>query len=260
MQEPNIEPTVIREDGSKVWINGDDKFVLMPTGSKYWIQNGLRHRDDDLPAVVFANGGREWWVNGMQHRENGPAVDCSDGTKMWFLNNLCHRVDGPAVVSKNSEEWWLYGKRHRSGGLPAMTMSNGVVDWYENGLLHRVDGPASTGVGRKEWYLNGLLHRIGGPAVEGRYGVIEWWINGERQNPPPARSGAKAGWTDLEKTGDMVGQKCVISLEEIGKESTVSKCGVCNAMFLHEVLSTWLQRNRTCPHCRSGWNNYIRYI
>lgn len=31
-----------------------------------WYVNGLRHRDNDLPAIEHANGTREWWVNGKR--------------------------------------------------------------------------------------------------------------------------------------------------------------------------------------------------
>ena len=32
-------------------------------GSRYWYQNGIRHRTDG-PAVEYPNGSKEYWING----------------------------------------------------------------------------------------------------------------------------------------------------------------------------------------------------
>ena len=32
-------------------------------GSKEWLLNGNRHREDG-PAIEYANGSKEWWLNG----------------------------------------------------------------------------------------------------------------------------------------------------------------------------------------------------
>ena len=36
-------------------------------------QNGQRHRDNDLPAVIEADGTQEWWRNGV--RQNPPQLE-----------------------------------------------------------------------------------------------------------------------------------------------------------------------------------------
>ena len=56
-------------------------------GTREWLLNGKLHRENDLPAVEWANGGKEWRVNGKLHRENGsPAIECADGSKEWWVN------------------------------------------------------------------------------------------------------------------------------------------------------------------------------
>ena len=38
-------------------------------GSKYWFQNGERHRLDG-PACEWADGSKAWYINGIQYTEN----------------------------------------------------------------------------------------------------------------------------------------------------------------------------------------------
>ena len=51
-----------------------------------WLCNGQWHRENDLPAVVWADGRQAWYQNGQLHRGGqGPALGVSDagaeGTK-----------------------------------------------------------------------------------------------------------------------------------------------------------------------------------
>jgi antitoxin component YwqK of YwqJK toxin-antitoxin module len=57
-------------------------------GDKYWYLNGKRHRENDLPAIEFANGYKAWYINGKRHRETGAAIEDSNGTKYWYLNGI----------------------------------------------------------------------------------------------------------------------------------------------------------------------------
>ena len=57
-------------------------------GTKEWLLNGIRHRDNDKPAIVNIDGHKEWWVNMMRHRIGGPAVIHSNGDKYWYVNNI----------------------------------------------------------------------------------------------------------------------------------------------------------------------------
>ena len=42
---------------------------------QYWFQNGKLHRDNDLPAVVYANGDQIWYQNGKRHRDKYHILD-----------------------------------------------------------------------------------------------------------------------------------------------------------------------------------------
>jgi hypothetical protein len=53
----------------------------------YYNSSGQKHRDDDLPAIIWADGAQEWYVNGRRHRDNGlPAFIDPDGTQYWYVN------------------------------------------------------------------------------------------------------------------------------------------------------------------------------
>ena len=54
-------------------------------GSKEWLLNGKRHREDG-PAVEHVCGDNEWFLNGLRHREDGPAMEYADGFRLWCLN------------------------------------------------------------------------------------------------------------------------------------------------------------------------------
>ena len=56
--------------------------------SKYWITNGVVHRNEILgPAIEYASGKKIWLTDGKYHRINGPAVEIPNGKKMWFLHD-----------------------------------------------------------------------------------------------------------------------------------------------------------------------------
>jgi hypothetical protein len=39
-------------------------------GSQCWYKNGLKHRDGDLPAVIYFNGVQQWYKNGVRYFPN----------------------------------------------------------------------------------------------------------------------------------------------------------------------------------------------
>ena len=56
-------------------------------GTQHWLQNGKRHRDHDLPAIIYANGTQYWYQNGLRHRDNDlPAIIYANGTQEWYKN------------------------------------------------------------------------------------------------------------------------------------------------------------------------------
>jgi Ring finger domain len=107
-------------------------------GTRRWYKNGQLHRDDDLPAWVWADGSKQWWKNGQLHRDGDlPAYEGADGSKYWYKNGQLHRDgDLPAWVwADGSKSWYKNGQRHRNGDLPAIEWANGTKVWYKNGVL-----------------------------------------------------------------------------------------------------------------------------
>lgn len=160
--------------------------IVTPT-QKIWLANGKKHRDFNLPAVVYNNGRREWWVHGVLQRR------IFNGNELWAQNGVLHRIGGPAFVKKNEiEEWRINGKLHREDG-PAFTRA--AINWHtgssnllegfdfnidlvEREYPNNKDGLIYINSG-EFWCLNGEYHRVGGPAVTRTNGTQEWWINGQ---------------------------------------------------------------------------------
>jgi len=84
-------PTKINFEGTKFWKNSKGEF----------------HRDNDLPAVIYKNGSKYWYQNGKRHRLNGPAVIYENGSKYWYQNGKYHRENGPAVIYKSGNKYWF---------------------------------------------------------------------------------------------------------------------------------------------------------
>ena len=61
--------------------------IEFSSGTKYWVVNGNRHREDG-PAVVWSNGNKSWWFNDKRHRLDGPAIEWSGGACSWYLSNI----------------------------------------------------------------------------------------------------------------------------------------------------------------------------
>lgn len=135
-----------------------------------WWKNGLKHRDGDLPAVVWSDGDEEWWVNGKRHRENDLPAVCWNTVKEWWKNGRCHRDgDLPAVIKtypdtvRPRREWLKNGSYHRENDLPAIEWEDGMDEWYWNGERHR-DG--------------------GNPALVHPDGLKQWWLHGTKRKRP----------------------------------------------------------------------------
>ena len=108
-------------------------------GDKYWYKNGVKHRDNDLPAGIWRNGNQYWYKNGKQHRDNGlPAVICTSGSQSWYQNGKHHRDnDLPAVIfTSGTKFWYKNGKRHRDNDLPAIIYNDGTEKWWKDGIIY----------------------------------------------------------------------------------------------------------------------------
>ncbi len=142
--------------------------------SEVWYRSGVKHRDDDRPAVLryYSDGTlfyEAWYRSGVKHREDdGPAVKryYSDGTlfsEAWYRSGVKHRDDDdmPAVkrysldgTAVKYEEWYCNGETHRDGDLPAVKYyhSDGALAyeaWYRSGVEYR-DGDLPAWIGYRE--------------------------------------------------------------------------------------------------------------
>ena len=82
-------------------------------GYQVWLKNGLSHRDNDLPAMIYPDGTQYWYKNGIKHRDNDlPASIYSNGHQFWYKNGNLHRDnDLPAVIYGNGDQyWWVNGQ------------------------------------------------------------------------------------------------------------------------------------------------------
>ena len=84
-------------------------------GTKFWYFNGLRHRENDLPAVEYIDGTKLWYLNGRCHRENDlPAIEKTNGDKLWYISDLLHRKNGPAIeYADGKKSWYWNGEKLR---------------------------------------------------------------------------------------------------------------------------------------------------
>ncbi len=102
-------------------------------------------------SLTDPNGNIRHFIQGACCRNNDlPAIEYADGSKIWYKEN-----------PKRSEG---FGQRseiqHRVGGASAM-YANGDEHWMQNGIFHREDGePAFISKSVKKWFINGKLIKI----------------------------------------------------------------------------------------------------
>jgi hypothetical protein len=75
---------------------GSGPTVVHDDGTKEWRVNGELHRDNDLPAVEYANGDRAWYTRGEHARKGAPPFVYANGDKRWSAGSLTviERTDG----------------------------------------------------------------------------------------------------------------------------------------------------------------------
>jgi hypothetical protein len=84
-----------------------------------WYSHGKIHRDDDLPAIVFANGLHQWYKNGKLHR---------DGDKPAHIHHRGHIA------------YYKQGKLHREADFPAFLHPDGSCEFVYHGQLWKEQG------------------------------------------------------------------------------------------------------------------------
>lgn len=155
----------------------DDAPAYQSSKVRKWYADGQLHRDGDKPAVVWRHGALEWWSRGKRHRDNGK----------FALVHPC-RIRNSSLAQSEEDMW---------RDLETMASVPSHMEWWWNGQRHRVDNeqdpdgvdfehlPAVVSIGgNTEWWYLGERHRPGGLAAvqNKRKGVIEHWLNGERQD------------------------------------------------------------------------------
>ena len=123
----------------KLHRDGDKPAGIMG-GTKTWCQNGLIHRDGDKPALTGANGSKSWYQHGKEHRDGDkPAVIRPEGM-YWFQHGVRYRPrdSEPSSITKKGKHFTgtftdKKGRKHRSGGLPAVECSCGKNQWWIHG-------------------------------------------------------------------------------------------------------------------------------
>ena len=111
--------------------------VLHNINHTHEIEYSMLHRDEDLPAIIYADGSKFWYKNGQLHREGDlPAEIYANGSKYWYKNGQFHRDgDEPAIIYVDgSKYWYKNGQYHRDGDEPAIIYVNGIKFWFKNGL------------------------------------------------------------------------------------------------------------------------------
>src|SRR5436190_20529519 len=84
-------------------------------------RNGLTHRDDDQPAVIWANGEEWWYQNGKRHRDGDqPAIIRRSRSQ------FCAQVDDLPIIKEFYVQYWFkHGQIHRDNDKPALIDRNG---------------------------------------------------------------------------------------------------------------------------------------
>lgn len=71
--------------GSYYIVNGDRTIMHY--------QNGLLHRNNDLPAIIHSDGSCKWAKNGELYRDNNlPSIELINGSKMWTTNGMITKI------------------------------------------------------------------------------------------------------------------------------------------------------------------------
>ena len=55
--------------------------------TSFFFKNGISHRDDNLPAIIYSDMSEEYFKDGKHHRENGPARIIKNVSQEYWLNN-----------------------------------------------------------------------------------------------------------------------------------------------------------------------------
>jgi len=82
---PEIETNV----SQNVEVDDENDYKL-EKGNKTWRNKESQiHRDNDKPAIIYADGTQHWYKEGKHHRDNDkPAIIYSDGSQYWYKEGV----------------------------------------------------------------------------------------------------------------------------------------------------------------------------
>ena len=133
--------------GTRRWYNNNDLLhrdndlpaVITANGSQHWFINGKRHRDNDLPAIIYADGRQHWYINGEIHRDNDlPAVITENGNQEWYNNGVLHRLYKPAIINANGTQYWCINEKNITDEVNDFIKEHDLPEWTEWTELHRI--------------------------------------------------------------------------------------------------------------------------
>jgi len=111
LHRKNNKPAIIRhcskEKYSYSWFQNTEDFIGnhqkgFPV-EEYFI-DGLRHRDYDLPAVVFEKGHSYWYQNGLMHRDNDRPAIINGEFLFYYKNGVKYKEE---VFYVNKKVNWI---------------------------------------------------------------------------------------------------------------------------------------------------------
>jgi hypothetical protein len=123
------EPEIALGDGSlRAWVvdgqlHRDDGPALVTSKKKVWYCHGKRHRDGDLPAVIWLDSSKvKYYCHGKLHRwRDYPAVLVMGVCARFNHRGHLHRDDGPAVICwEHGAAWYQSGRSRDKGSMASL--------------------------------------------------------------------------------------------------------------------------------------------
>jgi len=75
---------------------------------KIWYKEGKVHRDDDLPAKIYANGTQVWYQRGEVMRSGfAPDWITGSGKMLWHKNGKCVSKEYMKFIKVNAPEYFI---------------------------------------------------------------------------------------------------------------------------------------------------------
>ena len=101
-----------------------------------YYKNDLLHREDG-PALEYDNGYQKWYLNGLRHRDNNlPAVIYKNNDQEYWFHGKQHREDGPAVIYDKQHEYWIHGTQYSEDEFNFLILEkNKLKDNLDNDLI-----------------------------------------------------------------------------------------------------------------------------